>query len=128
MSEVTLNCIVKESPDAVFKVAIDRKKDVVDLKDVIKEKLPVIFQNIDIIGIKVWFVEINQNDERLRQLKDDDKSIESVFEKIKPHEAYRELFPLEYYLSKLKNASNDKYIHVIVQGRRIVLRHPRNLG
>ena len=53
MSVITLNCIVKESPEAIFQVSISREKSVYKLKKVIKNALPDVFQNIDPIGIRL---------------------------------------------------------------------------
>lgn len=115
MSKVTLNCIVKENPEVVVQVSIDRNKSVYMLKKAIKEEFQVAFKDIDAAGIKIWFAQIADDDERLRQLSDDDTSVESVFGTSETHEASQVMWKVEYFLSRFN--MNDDAIHVIVQGR-----------
>ncbi|CAI2197126.1 462_t:CDS:2, partial [Funneliformis geosporum] len=115
MAEITLNCIVKEFPHNIFDITIDKNKNVLRLKDKIKEKMPNSFQNIDIIGIKVWFVQVRQDDNRLNQLSDPSVSVESVLGEKDVYEAQRVLNKIELFLKDI-NINNDD-IHVIVQGK-----------
>jgi len=122
MSKITLNCIVKENPGSIFHVSIDRKKSVYTLKKTIKKELRHIFMDVDAVSIKLWFVQIGQDDTRLGDLVNN--SVEDVFEGTAVYEAQRET-SVENYLNHFKN-TNDDDIHVIVHGRRIVLPHLRN--
>ncbi|RIA99151.1 hypothetical protein C1645_731159 [Glomus cerebriforme] len=113
MVEITLNCIVKEFSHNIFDITIDKNKNVLRLKDKIKEKMLNSFQNIDIIGIKVWFVQVRQDDNRLNQLSVPSVSVESVLGEKDVYEAQRVLNKIELFLKDI-NINND-YIHVIVQ-------------
>ncbi|CAB4480898.1 unnamed protein product [Rhizophagus irregularis] len=117
MTKITFNCIVKESPENIFNVTVNKKENVLDLKDAIKEKLLDTFRKVDTIGITVWFVEIEQDDKRLEQLKEEDKSVVDVFSGEKETcEAKQVLLPVEHFLKDFRNAGDSKFIHVIVQG------------
>ena len=116
MAEITLNCIVKEFPHNIFDITIDKNKNVLRLKDKIKEKMPNSFQNIDIISIKLWFVQLRQDDSRLKQLIRPLESVESVLDQNEIYEAQHILYKINDFL-KDNDISNNK-IHVIVQGKR----------
>ena len=66
-------------------------------------------------------MQIKQDDKKLKQLKDKDKSIVDIFRQKETYEAQQMLLPVEHFLKDFRNAGDSKFIHVIVQGRHIVL-------
>src|ERR1044072_7881548 len=99
MTDVTLNCIVKEKPEAVFQVSINRNASIDKFKEAIKEKLPSTFGNIDTIGIQVWFVQIAQNDTQLERLTYDIRPVGTVLGTTPSYEATRATSSVESQLA-----------------------------
>ena|SRR5437868_2745104 len=116
--EIILNCIVKESPGTIFQVSINEKKSIYKLKKEIKKELSDEFQNIDPIGIKLWSVQLCQNDSRLTQLRNYSAS---EVDNLGKEAQYSTLEVREYFNTKVRDN-----IHVIVQGRRISLQQLMN--
>ncbi|CAB5180903.1 unnamed protein product [Rhizophagus irregularis] len=110
---ITLNCIIKESPGVVFDITINKNKSILRLKDAIKEKLQDTFRNIDTIGIKLWKVQVAQEDSRLEQLRNPDVSVDNVLDKEEVNEIQRGTDKIG---NLFENTDNNN-IHVIVQGK-----------
>ncbi|PKC53052.1 hypothetical protein RhiirA1_480128 [Rhizophagus irregularis] len=92
-----------------MKVSINKKKSIYKLKKEIKKELSDAFQNIDPIGIKLWSVQLRQNDSRLTQLRNYSASEVDNLGK----EAQYSTFEVGEYF----NTNVRDNIHVIVQGK-----------
>ncbi|CAG8580328.1 14230_t:CDS:2 [Funneliformis mosseae] len=83
-------------------ISINKNKSILELKDAIKEKLQDTFWNIDTIDIKLWNMQIAQDDLRLDVLnKEEVNEVQYVTDKIKKH---------------FKDTDNNN-IHIIIQGK-----------
>lgn len=112
MTTITLNCFLSgdDDPfdsDSTFQVEIDNTKHVTCLKEYIKDKIYPKFENVSITDIKLWKVNISQDNETT--IKGN-----SVKEFLKDGE---KLTPISKVCEYFPNQPDDKRIHLIIQGK-----------
>ena len=115
MSEITLNCVVKENPiGGQFTIRINKDDFICDLRELIVEKKRDVFVYSS-LGIKLWPVNIDFNDRAvLEQLQNADLTVESVTGGTKIIEGF----------TKVRRYFNDpdpNKIHFVVQGGRFII-------
>lgn len=112
MTEITLNCVIKDNPiEKQFQIKIDKKEWICELREVIKKNQSDTFMSGS-LSIKLWQVDIDPDNKAvLEQVKnaDSDSIVESVSEGTRIIDGFSKI---ENHFSNL----DPNKIHLVVQG------------